>query len=156
LQKHSHNYTLVIIPVASPLLIGLYRENQLIKSVSSEQKTSDILLPILTELMNTYPVSRMIYTKGPGSQMAIKLTYIMLQTIEIVQNIPCFGCSAFSFNGGKPIKAIGNLYFIKEKETIITKKFEHAIEEATFYLPQSIHTLKIDKISMPEYNLPAV
>jgi len=87
--------------------------------------------------------------------MAIKLTYIMLKTLEITRGIECFGCSGFRLNGEEPIKAIGNLYFIKEKETIMTKKFEQPVN-TNFALPQSIHDLKIDEESTPEYILPAV
>jgi hypothetical protein len=107
------------------------------------------------ECIQTHDISKMIYTRGPGSYMAIKLTYIMLKTIEITRGIECLGCSGFTLNGGEPIKAIGNLYFIKEKETIMTKKFEHAVH-AKFVLPQSIHDLDIDEESTPEYILPAV
>ncbi|MGC9351439.1 MAG: hypothetical protein ACP5D3_05580 [Sulfurovum sp.] len=87
--------------------------------------------------------------------MAIKLTYIMLKTIEIIKGIPCLGCSAFALNDGAPIKAMGNLYFTKEKETIITKKIEQPVD-AAFALPQSIHDLPLDEESTPEYILPAV
>jgi hypothetical protein len=118
-------------------------------------KTSEILLPLITDILKKYPISKMIYTRGPGSYMAIKLTYIMLKTLEIVRDIPCYGCSGFALNGGEPIKAIGNLYFIKEKETIITKKYEQPVN-APFALPQSIHDLEIDEESTPEYSLPAV
>jgi hypothetical protein len=137
------------------LLIGLYRDNELLESISSENKTSEALLPILMEYIDNYDISRIIYTRGPGSYMAIKLTYIMLKTVEIVRQIPCFGCSGFVLNDGEPIKAIGNLYFIKEKETIMTKKFEHTVD-TSFALPQSIDNLKIDEESTPEYILPAV
>ena len=105
--------------------------------------------------MDEYNISNIIYTRGPGSYMAIKLTYIMLKTIEITRDIPCFGCSGFALNGGQPIKAVGNLYFIKEKETIITKKYEQPVN-AKFILPQSIHDLELDEESTPEYVLPAV
>ena len=87
--------------------------------------------------------------------MAIKLTYIILKTIEITRGIECFGCSGFALNDNQPIKAIGNLYFIKEKETIITKKYEQPVN-APFALPQSIHDLVLDEESTPEYILPAV
>jgi len=105
--------------------------------------------------MDEYDISNIIYTRGPGSYMAIKLTYIMLKTIEITRGIPCLGCSGFTLNDGQPIKAVGNLYFIKEKETIITKKYEQPVH-AKFTLPQSIHDLELDEESTPEYVLPAV
>jgi len=155
LQKASPEITLLILSIASPLEIGVYEEGELIEKRISSQKTSEILLPLVTELLERYHVDRIVYTRGPGSYMAIKLTYIMLKTIEIVRDIPCFGCSGFALNGGQPIKAIGNLYFIKEKETIITKKFEQPVQSA-FILPQSIHDLAIDEESTPEYMLPAV
>ena len=123
--------------------------------MSSEKKTSEILLPLLNNSMDEYNISNIIYTRGPGSYMAIKLTYIMLKTIEITRGIPCCGCSGFALNGGEPIKAVGNLYFIKEKETIITKKYDQPVN-AKFTLPQSIHDLELDEESTPEYVLPAV
>ncbi len=87
--------------------------------------------------------------------MAIKLTYIILKTIEIVKKIPFEGCSAFALNGNKPVKAMGNLYFVKEKETIITQKFDQTIPQE-FSLPSSLATLEIDEASTPNYVLPAV
>lgn len=155
MQDHSHNYTLLIISLSSPLQLGVYEDDKLIKTISSHKKTSEILLPLIHECLDTYSVNKIIYTRGPGSYMAIKLTYIMLKTIEIARGIKCFGCSGFTVNGDQPIKAIGNLYFIKEKETIITKKYEQLVE-AHFVLPQSIHDLEIDEESTPEYILPAV
>ena len=156
MQDLSHKeYTLLIISISSPLLIGVYEDNILIKTISSEKKTSEILLPLIMKALDTYDINAMVYTRGPGSYMAIKLTYIMLKTLEITRGIPCFGCSGFSLNNGQPIKAIGNLYFIKEKETIITKKYEQPVD-ANFALPQSIHDLKMDEESTPEYILPAV
>ncbi len=136
-------------------MLGVYEEGELIDTISSELKTSEILLPLIREYLDKYDISTIIYTRGPGSYMAIKLTYIILKTIEIMQGIKCVGCSGFALNGGEPIKAIGNLYFIKEKETIITKKYEQPVN-VKFTLPQSIHDLELDEESTPDYILPAV
>ena len=155
LPSHSPKYELLVISISSPLQIGVYRDKELIDTICSEKKTSEILLPLLNDLLKRYELSSIIYTRGPGSYMAIKLTYIMLKTIEIIRGINCIGCSAFSLNDGAPIKAMGNLYFTKEKETIITKKFEQPVD-VTFTLPQSIHDLPLDEESTPEYVIPAV
>ncbi len=136
-------------------MIGVYEEGELIQSITSELKTSEILLPLIKESIDAYDISRVIYTRGPGSYMAIKLTYIILKTIEIIRGIKCVGCSGFALNGAEPIKAVGNLYFIKEKETIMTKKYEQPVN-VKFTLPQSIHDLELDEESIPEYILPAV
>ncbi len=155
MPNHLPKYELLVISIATPLQIGVYEEGKLIKSLNSEKKTSDILLPLLKECMDDYEISSIIYTRGPGSYMAIKLTYIMLKTIEITRGIQCKGCSGFALNGGAPIKAVGNLYFTKEKETIITKKFEQPVA-SEFTLPQSIHDLRLDEESTPDYVIPAV
>lgn len=136
-------------------MIGVYENQKLVQTLSSEKKTSEILLPLIKECLDTYDISTIIYTRGPGSYMAIKLTYIMLKTIEITLGVKCVGCSGFALNGGQPIKAVGNLYFIKEKETIITKKYDQPVD-ARFVLPQSIHDLELDEESTPDYILPAV
>jgi len=148
-------YKLLVISISKPLLVGVYEDGKLIKTYTSEKKTSEILLPILQKALQDYNISEIIYTRGPGSYMATKLTYIMLKSIEIIREIRCVGCSAFELNSNQPIKAIGNLYFIKEKETIITKKFEQLVK-MEFILPQSIHDLLIDEESTPEYIIPAV
>jgi len=155
LKSHLPKYKLLIISISSPLLLGLYEDDVLLKTYTSEKKTSEILLPFINSILEDYNVSQIIYTRGPGSYMAIKLTYIMLKTIEIIKGIECVGCSGFELNNAQPIKAIGNLYFIKEKETIMTKKFEQPIN-AVFALPQSIQDLVIDEESTPEYIIPAV
>jgi len=136
-------------------MIGVYEDGVLIDTITSDSKTSEVLLPLLKTCLDTYDISRVIYTRGPGSYMAIKLTYIMLKTIEIIRGIECVGCSGFALNGGEPIKAIGNLYFIKEKETIITKRYEQPVN-VKFTLPQSIQDLELDEESTPDYKIPAV
>ena len=149
------SYTILIISIASPLLIGVYKDGKLIESIESELKTSEVLLKILSELSEKYDYKHMLYTNGPGSYMAIKLTYITLRSLEILKGISFEGCNAFDLNGQNPIKAMGKLYFIKEKETIITKKFDEVIEQR-FKLPSMLSEVTILNDNKPLYILPAV
>jgi hypothetical protein len=155
LQKVSPSYQVLIISIASPLLIGIYKEGVLIKEIKSEEKTSEILLKILIKIIEKYPLSRLIYTSGPGSYMAIKLTYITLRSLEVLREIRFEACDAFSLNQNNPIKAMGKLYFIKEKNTIITKKFDEAVEQR-FELPSMLSEVAILNDNKPMYILPAV
>jgi tRNA A37 threonylcarbamoyladenosine modification protein TsaB len=155
LQKALPNYQVLIISIASPLLIGVYKEGVLIESIKSEEKTSEILLKLLMEIAQQYPYSHILYTSGPGSYMAIKLTYITLRTLEIMEGMKIDGCDAFSLNSENPIKAMGKLYFIKENNTIITKKFDEAVEQR-FELPSMLSEVTILDNNRPEYILPAV
>ena len=145
----------MVIPLSVPLLLGVYKDNRLLKRVESTQKTSQILLPLIEDILKEYPIDKIVYTNGPGSYMAIKLSYIMLKTIEIIKGIPLYSCSAFETNNKQPIKAIGNLYFIKVKEDIISKKFETAIKQL-YWLPISLDTIKLEQDNTPDYRLPAV
>jgi len=149
------SYEILIVTIATPLLIGVYENGELIETIKSEGKTSEVLLKILTELSVKYEYKRVIYTSGPGSYMAIKLTYITLRSLEILKNITFEGCEAFALNGNKPIKAMGKLYFIKENNTIITKKFDEVLEQR-FALPSMLSEVTLLDNNKPLYILPAV
>jgi len=149
------SYEILIVSISSPLLIGVYKNGALVENIESDQKTSEVLLKILTELFKIYNYSRIIYTSGPGSYMAIKLTYITLRSLEILKNIRFDACEAFELNGNTPVKAMGKLYFIKEKETIITKKFDEVLEQR-FSLPSMLSEVTILENNKPLYILPAV
>ena len=136
-------------------MVGCYEDDILVESVVDDGKTSNVLLPIIDKMLKKYDIDYIIYANGPGSYMAIKITYVTLKTIEILKGIELKACSAFELNNNKPIKAIGSLYFIKEKETIITKKLD-APTDSEFILPTSIQDLNLDEESLPNYLLPAV
>lgn len=155
MKKVSHDYKLLIISIASPIQLGIYKNNILIDSVQSDKKTSDILLPLILSMIDKYSVKNIIYVRGPGSYMAIKLTYIILKTIQIIKDIEFYGCDGFLFNNNKPIKALGSLYFIKEDKNVFTKKFDN-IEKIDFILPLNLNNVIIDKDNRPLYILPAV
>ena len=149
------SYTILIISISSPLLIGVYKDGGLVETISSTQKTSETLLKVLMELSEKYHYHNLLYTNGPGSYMAIKLTYITLRSLEILKGISFKGCNAFDLNANKPIKAMGKLYFIKENNTIITKKFDEAVEQR-FELPSLLSDVTILNDNRPLYILPAV
>jgi len=149
------SYEILIISIASPLLIGVYEDGKLIETVKSSGKTSEVLLQILTELSCKYNYKHIVYTSGPGSYMAIKLTYITLRSLEILKEITFDACEAFEVNKQNPIKAMGKLYFIKENNTIITKKFDEVLEQR-FALPSMLSEVTILDNNKPLYILPAV
>ncbi len=147
--------TVLINPISSPIQIGVYENGLIVKKLELSGQTSEVLLKELEAVFEQYDVDRIIYANGPGSYMAIKLTYIMLKTIEMIRKIPFYGVSAFELNGSKPIKAMGKLYFTKEKETIMTQKFDEKFKQE-FWLPDDIGSLYIEEDNRPLYLLPAV
>ena len=87
--------------------------------------------------------------------MAIKITYIFLKTLSISLNIPLFACDGFRFNEGRPIRAMRNLYFIKETEAITTIRLESPVEQH-FTLPMDLDETLFNNEIEPLYMLPAV
>jgi tRNA threonylcarbamoyladenosine biosynthesis protein TsaB len=125
----------------------------LIETIEKEGFTSDILPIIFDEILKKYKINSIIYSKGPGSFMAIKLAFIFFKTLQIVKNIEFLAADGFYFNKNKPIKAVGKSYFVK-KEGIITIKKN--LKEGDFFLPEILNKNDFSKDTSPLYVLNAV
>jgi len=145
----------VCITLSSPVLIGIYEDKQLIKTISSEEKTSDVLPKIFEDILKEYDIERLFYAKGPGSFMAIKITYLFLKSLSILKNIPLFATDAFYFNNNQPIKAIGKLFFVKISSNIETQKLEKA-PTSKFELKDVLEYDEFDENTTPLYAIGAV
>ena len=87
--------------------------------------------------------------------MAIKVSYIFLRTLCIVKNITLLATDAFYFNNNTPIKAVGKLYFVKNRDAIETVTLlEAPIME--FTLPQELKLEEFSRDSAPFYGISAV
>ena len=146
---------LLLIPLSSPIQIGVYENNTLIETIESSQKSSDILPKLFEMLLKSYTVERLFYVNGPGSFMAIKIAYIFLKSMSILKNIPLFATDAFKFNNNQPIKAIGKLYFVKISSEIKTQKLE-IVPESLFSLPDVLDYNEFTTTSTPLYMIGAV
>ncbi len=138
--------------LANPLQIGLYEDDILIKRYESSQKASEALPVLLNEILAEFEVQRLIYANGPGSYMGIKISYVSLKTLSIVQNLPLFAVCAFELNDYAPIRANNALCFVYEKGQI-------ALQKATageFALPANLSGLSLSSDNAPFYFLDAV
>ena len=150
-----YGFKLLINPISSPVQIGLYKDDKLFKSWEKEGFVSDFLVDFLKEITKEYKLKEIAYVNGPGSYMGIKLTFIILKSLEILEAVPFFGVLGFSLNENAPIKAMGRLYFVKEKENIITKRFETP-QESSFVLPRLWTQIKKEETNEPLYHIPSV
>ncbi|MBD3823467.1 MAG: hypothetical protein IE916_03030 [Epsilonproteobacteria bacterium] len=146
---------LFFITLSSPLQIGIYEDGLLIEKIVSEEKSSDYLPHIYRELSEKYEIEGLYYTNGPGSFMAIKISYIFLKSISIIKNIPLYGADAFNFNQNQPIKAIGKLHFVKISDKIGTQKFENIVT-SRYELPQKLIYNDFMHNAAPLYSIGAV
>ena len=153
------NIKVVVISISHPILLGLYEEDKLIKKISEEGKTSDILPSLFEKILSDYKIKEIFYVNGPGSYMAIKIAYIFLKTISIVNGIKLYSVSGFDFNNNSPIKALGKKYFFRQlidgKNKIVIKSLDD-IKIEDFILPSSLEKMEYSEHILPEYNLPAV
>lgn len=144
-----------MISLSSPLHVGIYENNCLIKEYESLGQTSEVLPILLKEILQQYHCQGLFFAKGPGSFMAIKITYIFLKTLSISLGIPLYASDGFAFNKSRPIKAMRNLYFIKEQDCIVTTILDRDIEQV-FCLPKDLNEIAFDENTDPLYVLPAV
>lgn len=141
--------------MSSPLQVGIYQENKLIKSITTDEHTSEVLPIIFKDILKEFTCKRVFFARGPGSFMAIKITYIFLRTLSITKEIELFATDGFYFNDNSPIKAMRKMYFIKEDKDIITKIFEEE-QNSQFVLPEILKIENFSKDIEPLYILPAV
>jgi len=146
----------MVIALGSPIQVGVYdKHGDLIEAITSDKVGSDALPEIFDELLQRYQFGRLIYANGPGSFMGIKVTYLFLKTLSILQKIPLFALDGFFFNENHPIKAVGKLYFVKNSNTISLSPLEQPILRA-FELPRNIDAKNFNTDNAPYYGIDAV
>lgn len=145
----------VVVSIANPLLIGIYKNKILQTEHKIVGKTSDIMAGVFREIISNYGIKTIYYVNGPGSYMSIKVSYIFLKTLCIVKNIDLLALSGFELNYNSPIKAIGKKYFIQKDDKIVLSDLDGAVLR-DFELPQSLENIKSSLDNLPNYVLPAV
>jgi len=118
-------------------------------------QTSEALPSLFEAILKEFQPMRLFFARGPGSFMAIKITYIFLKTLSIAHSIPLLACDGFVFNEGRAIRAMRNLYFIKRAQEITTMHLDSPIEQH-FTLPNVLDETLFNDENEPLYMLPAV
>ncbi|WP_291949849.1 tRNA threonylcarbamoyladenosine biosynthesis protein TsaB [Campylobacter sp.] len=134
-------------------MLGIYEKDMLLETINSHLKISEILPQILQNLLTKYEFEKLIYANGPGSYMGIKISYISLQTLAIVKNIPLLAISAFELNDNQPIPANKQFCFVKDKNQQITLE---KIQGGDFFMPKTLKNLNFSDDNTPFYVLEAV
>jgi len=145
----------VLVALSSPILLGIYEDKKLIDTIITEEKSSEVLPMIFKELLAKYDIQNLFYANGPGSFMAIKVSYVFLKSLSILKKIPLYARDAFYFNNNQPIKAIAKLFFVKISSEIKTQKLEKA-PESEFILKNVLEYSEFSKQSTPLYVIGAV
>ena len=63
---------IVLVALSSPILVGIYEDKKLIDSITTDEKSSEVLPIIFKDLLDKYDIQNLFYANGPGSFMAIK------------------------------------------------------------------------------------
>jgi tRNA A37 threonylcarbamoyladenosine modification protein TsaB len=147
---------ILVIPIANPILVGIYKNNILIDILSENGKTSDILPKLIQIILSKYNLETIFYVNSPGSYMAIKIGYIFLKTISIIKNIDLMATNGFYFNENTPIKALGKKYFFNRNGEIIIDFSKDTDKLSDFKLPNRLKKEIFTSNSLPTYNLPVI
>jgi tRNA A37 threonylcarbamoyladenosine modification protein TsaB len=146
---------ILVVALNSPIRVGIYENNKLLKEIESFEKSSDVLASIFAEILEEYELKALFYANGPGSFMAIKVAYIFLKSLSVLKKVPLYARDAFYFNGNRPIKALGKLCFVKIADNIQTQKFD-TVPEVCFELPKELDYSEFSNIAAPLYEIGAV
>ena len=147
----------VVICISSPVLVGVYCNDELIETMARDEKISDILPALFEELMAKYTVASATYTNSPGSFLGIKLTYIFLKTLSLTQDLKVYALSGFHVNNNAPIRAYMGKYFIKQKDGKITiSDIPINEQKSEFTLPKILNKTILSTDIDPIYVSPAV
>lgn len=146
---------LFCITIATPILVGVYEDGKLIESITSDEKSSDALAIIFQSLLDKYELNSLCYVNGPGSFMAIKVTYIFLRSLSILKGVPLYAQDAFGFNGNAPVKAIGKQYFVKINDKIEIIRSQEP-QHSEFKLPPVLDRQMFHENNAPLYVIGAV
>jgi tRNA A37 threonylcarbamoyladenosine modification protein TsaB len=144
---------IVVIAINSPLIIGIYQDKKLVEKISVEGKTSQLLPVQFEKIIKQYTIKNVLFANGPGSFMAIKITYIFLKSLSTVLEFQLFSQDAFFFNKNKPIKAINGNFFIKNNNKIEMVKLNQS-NSMEFFLPEVFEQEKYSQDIEPLYILP--
>lgn len=137
--------------LSTPLLVGIYENNNLIKEISSQEKASEALIDILQKFKNL-DIKSITYANGPGSFMGVKTSYVILKTFCIATGCKFLATTGFELNGFNPIKANNNLSFIYEDGKIKLKK----MTPVPFNLPINLLNLNRSYDTLPNYIIDAI
>ena len=147
---------ILVITISKPLLIGVYKDKQLLRQIEQNGLTSDELPILFKDLLEEFDVKTIIYVNTPGSFMSIKIAYIFLKTITMIKGIEFLAANGFLFNQNSPIKALGKKYFINDNGLVKVDFLQNVCRIQDFKLPKSVENIKFYKDTLPIYNLPAV
>ena len=156
MKRSMRKADLIVIALSSPLLIGVYENNILTQTFSSDERSSEFLPSLFAKLLEKYDINSITYANGPGSFMAIKVTYLFLQTLHVTHDIEIFAALGFAFNKQTPIKAMGKLYFHLEDGAIVMKPLTDETRLEAMKLPKMYEKENYLTENAPNYILPAV
>ncbi|OCL84518.1 hypothetical protein [Arcobacter porcinus] len=146
----------LVITISNPLLIGIYKDKELLKEYKLDGLTSEVLPIFFQNILEEYDIKRVSYVNSPGSFMSIKIAYIFLKTICMIKNIEFLAIDGFKFNENSPIKALGKKYFINTKDGLKVDFLEKGCRISDFKLLKNLKDIEFSKDTLPIYNLPAV
>ena len=76
--------------------MGVYLDGNLIEEIESQDKASQALIEIISDLDSRYEIDRIIYANGPGSFMGLKVAYLIICVFCLRRDIEFYGVDGFS------------------------------------------------------------
>ncbi|MFP6284537.1 tRNA threonylcarbamoyladenosine biosynthesis protein TsaB [Helicobacter pylori] len=153
---------LALISLGERVLLGVYQNNFLCTSYTSESKTSEALVEVFSQLFKDFKnptlpaIKGVYYAKGPGSFTSLKLTHVFLHTLALIHDFELYSTTGFDFNDNTPILAYANKYFVSKEMESLSDFKDLKIAPKDFMLPPFLEKDKFTKLNTPFYILPPI
>ncbi|MDR2151963.1 MAG: hypothetical protein LBO72_03995 [Helicobacteraceae bacterium] len=149
------NATILLIGATKPARLGVYNENgDRLENFTIEAPLTEGLYPLMKSIDERFKITKLLYARGPGSFMGLKLSYLFCKSFAIARDIPFLAADSFALSGGKPILSRQNRRFTKNADTIEIEIFDTPFEEALLP-PETLDLSMFDAQTPPNYILSA-
>ncbi|CUU76945.1 glycoprotease [Campylobacter hyointestinalis] len=132
--------------------MGIYENDVLINTISSDDRVSEALISILSQIGSKFKIKSITYANTPGSFMGLKVSYVVLKTYCIAKDCDFYAVSGFELNNYGAIRANKNMSFVYENGSVNLKK----VMPAPFSLPSNLSNLNRSCDTLPNYIIDAI
>ncbi|MDR1911972.1 MAG: glycoprotease [Helicobacteraceae bacterium] len=149
------NAIILLIGATKPARLAVYNESgEALEFFEIDKPLSEGLFSIMKAIDIRFNIVKVLYARGPGSFMGLKLGYIFLKTFAFARDIPFLATDSFNLSGDRPILAHGKRRFVKKDKRIEIEIFDAPFEES-LKPPNRLDITLFDDQTLPNYILDA-
>ncbi|GHV10482.1 glycoprotease [Campylobacterota bacterium] len=148
--------SLLLLSATRPTRLAIYGEDGgVIEQFQSDLPLTESLYDAIKAFDEAYAIERVLYARGPGSFMGLKLGYLFLRSFALGRGIDFLAADSFALSGGAPIHSHSKRWFVLENGSAAIRSFDSAPAEV-LSPPERLDLTLFSAETAPNYILSAV